>query len=210
VELVARMQLVLVDTVGHLQSMLGDLARRVPAILGSPRKTWPVIAAERTGLVDLCRHYVMPLSAIPPLAKLIGWSLLSSYQGFGIGLAGALLSYVLGLLGIAALALAVSQLAPRFEGEVDVGQAAKLVAYSATAAWIGGIFRLIPMLSILSLLASLYSGYLLYTGLPALMGVPEDRARGYTATIIAVAIVIFLIINLILAITIGIDTLGMV
>jgi len=40
---------------------------------------------------------------------------------------------------------------------------------------------------------SLYSLVLLYIGLPIIMKVPKDRAMGYTAVVIIVAIVIFLI-----------------
>jgi hypothetical protein len=41
--------------------------------------------------------------------------------------------------------------------------------YASTAALVGGVFSLLPMLSILGLLAALYSVYLIYTGLPVLM-----------------------------------------
>ena len=208
-ELVERMQSILADAGEHLQPIVRDLAQRVRAILGSPRAAWPVIATEPTSLAGLFLHYVMPLSAIPPLAKLIGWSLLFSYVGFGAGLAGALLSYGLGLVGVAVLAFIASKLAPAFEGEDDFSRAAKLVAYSATASWVGGIFRLVPVLGIVSLLASLYGWYLLYTGAPLLMDVPEDRALAYTASLVAASIIIFVIISLILAALIGIDTLGM-
>ena len=60
-------------------------------------------------------------------------------------------------------------------------------------AWIGGVFALIPALNLVTLLFSLYSVVLLYVGLPILMKVPKDRAMGYTAVVIIVAIVIFVI-----------------
>jgi hypothetical protein len=210
VELVERVQTILADVGEHLQPMLGDLSRRVRAILGSPKAAWPAIAGERADTTALAVHYVMPLAAIPPVAKLVGWSLLFSYVGFGAGLAGALLSYVLGLIGIAVLALIASKLAPLFEGEDNLDGAAKLVAYSATASWVAGVFRLVPVLSIVSLLASLYGCYLLYTGAPSVMNVPEDRAPAYTVILVIAAVVIFLLSNLILAAAVGVDALGMV
>ena len=210
VALVERVQSILADMGEQLQPMLGNLARRVRAILFLPRVAWPEIAQERHDIPGLLLHYVVPLSAIPPVAKLIGWSLLSSHEGFGMGLAEAFLSYVLGLAGIAALTLLATKLAPRFEGEDNLGQAAKLIAYSATASWVGGVFRLVPVLGIVSLLASLYGCYLLYTGAPSLMSVPEDRAPAYAAVLIAATIVVFLVISVILAATIGIGALGMI
>jgi Yip1 domain len=210
VELVERVQSILTDVGEQLQPVLTDLTRRAGAILAAPKTTWPAIAVDRTDLAGLVGHYVLPLAAIPPLAKLFGWSFLSSYVGIGAGLAGAILSYLLGLAGIAGLAFIASKLAPLFEGEDDFGQAAKLIAYSATASWVGGIFRVVPVLGVLSLLASLYGGYLLYTGAPSVMGIPEDRVPAYTAILIIAAIVIFIVTNLILAAAIGFDALGMV
>jgi hypothetical protein len=210
VELVERVQSMLSDLGEQLQPRLADIGRRAAAVLFSPKAAWSAIAGERADLPTLFRHYVLPLSAIPPVAKLIGWSLLSSYVGIGAGLAGALLSYVLGVAGIAALAFIASKLAPLFEGEDDLVQATKLVAYSATASWVAGVLRLVPVLGILSLIASLYGCYLLYTGAPPVMGMPEDRSSAYTAILIIATILVFVLINLILAATIGFDALGMV
>ena len=69
-------------------------------------------------------------------------------------------------------------------------------AYSSTASWIAGIFALIPGLRILTLLG-LYSVYLLYLGLPALMKTPRDRALAYTGVVILAAIVLFMVIGIV-------------
>src|SRR5258708_25022346 len=152
----------------------GPLQARIKAILLAPRTEWPLIAQEHSDFPGLYLRYIMPLAAIPPLCKLIGWSLLFSYMGFGIGLVGALASYALGLAGVAVLALVASRLAAMFEGEQDIVQGFKLVAYAATPGWVGGLFRLVPGLAVLSMLMSLYSIYLIYTGAQAVMPVPSE------------------------------------
>ena len=53
-----------------------------------------------------------------------------------------------------------------------------MAAYSFTAAWLAGIFNIVPQLAILGLVG-LYSFYLLYLGLPRLMKSPEDQSIGY-------------------------------
>jgi uncharacterized membrane protein (DUF106 family) len=53
---------------------------------------------------------------------------------------------------------------------------------------VGGIFGLIPSLSMLGLLTALYSIYLIYLGLPTLMKCPEDKALPYTAVILVCGI----------------------
>ena len=61
--------------------------------------------------------------------------------------------------------------------------------------WVGGIFLLLPALGIISLVAGLYSLFLLYLGLPVLMKSPSDRAMGYTVVTIIVAVVLFVVLN---------------
>jgi Yip1 domain len=188
----------------------GRLPARIKAILLTPRAEWPRIAQEPTDIAELYLRYIVPLAAIPPACKLIGWSLLYSYIGFGIGLVAALAAYVLNLAGIAVLALTASRLATRFEGEPDTGQAFKLVAYAATPGWIGGVFRLVPGLSVLSMLLSLYSIYLIYTGAQAMLAVPEDSTLGYTATVFFVAILVLVATAVIVTGLAGIKAIGMV
>ena len=153
----------------------GWLLARIKGIMLMPRREWPRIAQEDGDIAELYLRYVLPLAAIPPLCKLIGWSLLYSYIDLGSALVAALAAYVLSLAGVAALALIAGRLAARFDGQPEVAQAFKLIAYAATPGWIGGVFRLVPGLAVLSMLLSLYSIYLIYTGAQAMLAVPEDR-----------------------------------
>jgi hypothetical protein len=68
--------------------------------------------------------------------------------------------------------------------------ALKLIAYSGTAAMVGGVFAIIPALGILTLIAGIYSLYLLYLGVPTLMKVPQEKALPYTVVLVVCAIVI--------------------
>lgn len=51
------------------------------------------------------------------------------------------------------------------------------------------------LFGIISLVAGLYSLFLLYLGLPVLMKSPSDRAMGYTVVTIIVAVVLFVVLN---------------
>jgi len=64
---------------------------------------------------------------------------------------------------------------------------------------VGGIFNLLPALSMLGLIAALYSVYLIYTGIPVLMKSPADKALGYTAVLIVCGVVAGLILGAISA-----------
>jgi hypothetical protein len=93
-------------------------------------------------------------------------------------------------------ALVIDGLAPTFGGVKNFPNALKVAAYSSTAAWLAGIFQLIPPLSILGIVG-LYSIYLLWLGLPVLMKSPPDRATGYTAAVVVIMFVIMFIVTLV-------------
>jgi hypothetical protein len=69
----------------------------------------------------------------------------------------------------------------------------KVSAYAPTAAWLAGVFNIIPALAILGILG-LYSLYLLHTGIAALMKPPADKALIYTIAVIVCAIILWVII----------------
>jgi hypothetical protein len=179
-----------------------NLIQRVQAILLKPKETWPEIEAEATDTVSLYKNYILILAAIPALATFIGLSLIG-VSGFGFsykvplltGLTQMLVSYVLSLAMVYVLALIADALAPSFGGQKHPMNALKLVAYGSTAGMLGGIFSLIPSLSMLGLLAALYSIYLIFTGLPVLMKNPPDKSLPYTAVMIVCGVVAGVVIG---------------
>jgi hypothetical protein len=183
-----------------------NLVERVQSILLKPKATWPEIDAEQADAASLYKNYVMILALIPAVASFIGLSLIG-IGAFGVsfrvpivsGLANMVVGYVLSLVMVFVLALIIDAMAPTFEGTRSQIGALKLSAYASTAAFVGGIFSLLPSLSVLGALAALYGIYLLYTGLPVLMKCPPDKAIAYTAVVVVCAIVGGFIIAWVLA-----------
>lgn len=185
------------------------LVARAKAMIFSPTLEWPKVAAEADSVQDVVLRYVAPLAAITPLAGLIRG------QMFGIGVLGvdfrpplmgalttAITSYVLALASIFAVSWIAAYLAARFGGQASFARAFKLCAYSFTAAWVVGVFGLIPSLGVLSLLG-LYSLYVFYLGATAMVGVPQDRAGGYTAVTFIAAVLLYLVAGAITAVAFG-------
>jgi hypothetical protein len=173
-----------------------DLVARVKAILMSPKTEWGVIDGETGDAYYLFTNYVAILAAIPAVASFIGYSI----AGLGIGkaLIFAIFSYLISCGGWYVAAWVIDALAPTFGGVKNFGSALKLSGYSWTASWIAGIFHLIPGLSILGIVAGLYSIYLLWLGVPVLMKAPPDRATPYTAAIIVIMLVIMVLVSALL------------
>jgi hypothetical protein len=142
-------------------------------------------------------NYVGPLI----VASAIATALAYMFIGFGFATLQVLLTQiVLGLLGVYVVAFVINALAPTFGATADMGQAFKLSAYAPTAAWVGGIFAIVPLVGgVVAIAGALYSLYLVYVGLPKLMRPPEDKVIVYTLAIIGVMIVIYLAIGLISA-----------
>jgi hypothetical protein len=192
------------------------LVERVQSILLRPKQTWPAIAAEPADAGSIYTGYVVILAAIPAIAGFIGWTLIGT-GAFGVTyhmpvLAGALrmlLSYALSLAMVFVLALIVDALAPTFGGTKNQIQALKLVAYGSTAGFVGGIFSIIPSLSILGLLAAFYSIYLIYTGIAVLMRCPPEKAGAYTAVVIVCAIVAGIVLGALVALLTPMGRMGL-
>ena len=179
-----------------------SLITRVKAMILSPRTEWQVIDGESATVGQLYMSYIIPLSAIPPIATFIGMAvfgislpLIGTYRvPMMTALTSAITSYILGLAAVYVLALIIDALAPTFDGQKNPIQALKVSAYSATASWLAGIFALIPGFRLFGILG-LYSLFLLYLGLPVLMKSPKEKAVGYTVVVIVCAVVLFWIVN---------------
>jgi hypothetical protein len=179
-----------------------NLAARAKAILVEPKAEWPKIAAETESVQSVFTRYVVPLAAIGPVCGFIGG------QVFGInaiivrihpslmtGLSTAITAYVLSLLSIFVVAWVASFLADKFGGQENYPRAFRLCAYAFTAAYLAGVFQILPALAILALIAACYGIYLFYLGSTPMMGVPQDKAAGYTAVTILGVIVVYLIVG---------------
>ena len=182
-----------------------NLVDRVKRILLSPQQEWEVIDGEATTPSALYTGYIMPLAAIGPIATVIGFAIFgisvpvagTVYRvPIGSAIMSAVVTYVLTLVGVYVLSLIIDYLAPTFGGTKSPIQALKVATYSSTAAWVSGIFALMPGLRMLGILG-LYSVYLLYLGLPVLMKAAKDRSVAYTALVVVVEFVLFMIIGLV-------------
>ncbi|HSA96715.1 MAG TPA: Yip1 family protein [Acidobacteriota bacterium] len=178
-----------------------DIVGRVQAILVKPKDEWVTIKAEPATAAGLFTSYAMILAAVPPGFQFLRRILIErlpmiGHWPFGRALASAVVAYVLSLLTVYLFALVVNELAPNFGSTKSMTNALKLTVYSMTPVWLAGVFGLFAGLWPLGVLASLYGFYILYLGFNApLMGTPKDKAPGYLAVSILVAIGIYVVVN---------------
>ncbi len=164
------------------------LIDRVKNILMSPRTEWPKIAEEPATIGSLYTGYILILAAIGPLAIAI------RLHALGIGV--AIVSYLIALAITYVLALIVDALAPTFGGQKNFLQSLKLVAYSYTAAWVAGIFHLLPWIGgVLALVAAIYSFYTFYLGAPIMMKATAEKAAGFTIVVVICGLVLGVLVS---------------
>jgi hypothetical protein len=141
--------------------------------------------------------YIIPLSGIGPIATKIrineeiqnhpGMETLLEFFYWGGTWPGLISDYVCGLIEVYLLAFLLNLAAPLFSGERNQIQALKVMAFSLTSMWIGGVFLAIPMFSLdrsMPILSGIYTVYLLYLGIAVLMKVTYPRTIVYTALVV--------------------------
>lgn len=179
-----------------------NIIERAKKIIISPSQTWAEIKHEQMSIAELYLSYAMILALIPAVSQFIGSALVGySFSGFhfrlGIGtaLAYSIVSYVMSLLGIYLVAFIANLLAPSFDSEQNLTNAVKAVTFSMTPSFIAGVLYLIPPLSILVIIPSLYGIYLFYLGLPLLMNTPKNKALVYVIVVMVLTIVVYILIG---------------
>ncbi|MES2186657.1 MAG: Yip1 family protein [Pseudomonadota bacterium] len=176
------------------------LFSRAKRLLLQPRAEWRRIDEEPVSAAQVVRRTLLPLAAVPALGAAVGLCLVGAGGGApaqrlpwatGAVLAAAL--YLLMVVGLLLVALVAATVAPTFGGRGPRTNALKLAVHGSTAALLGGIFLVLPVLAPLSLLAALYSVYLVFTGLPVLMRNPPQRSVPYTAVVVLAGAVVGLL-----------------
>lgn len=173
-----------------------NLVERVKGILLQPKSEWQVIEREPGNAGYLFPNYVAIVAAIPPVCAFIGLSIVG-YGPFRLGIVSGILHavvvYVLSLISVFVVAYVIDFLAGTFGARKNLDNAMKISAYAPTAAWVAGVFKIIPVLAFLGILG-LYSLYLLYTGIVALMKPAADKALIYSIAVIVCVVVIWTIL----------------
>jgi Yip1-like protein len=162
------------------------LIARIKGILLTPKTEWPVIAGETTTVGDLYKGYIVWLAAIPAIFTF----LVLARWAPGLAVTQLILRYALTLAMVYVVALIIDALAPSFGGTKDKVQSLKTIAYAITASCVAGIAVIVPLIGwLIAIAAGIYGIYLLYLGLPHTMKCPPERAGGYTAVVVIIAIV---------------------
>ena len=186
-----------------------NLVERAKNIIMTPKTEWHVIEGETPNIGQIMTGYVLPLSLIPAVAKIIGLAFIGGVLSVSYSIASGVVTFVVAVLSVYLVAYVIDFLAPNFGSQKNLGRAFQLVAYSSTPGWVAGVFYAVPMLGWLAMLASLYGLYVMYLGLPVMMKTPQDKVVLFLiVAVIAIFIVYAVVGGILSAILSGIFGLG--
>jgi hypothetical protein len=170
-----------------------DIVKNAKGILLSPYKEWHVIKNESVSISDIITRYAMPIALLPVIAGIIRMSI----EGFPLYAAvrWGVLYYALNIGGVFLIAYMLDSLAPSFGSAKNMNASIKTVVFSLTPYWLGGIFAGIYIISIISLLAGIYSLYLFYLGIKVVKEPPQGKTFGYYLVSLLLAVAVFIVIN---------------
>jgi hypothetical protein len=165
-----------------------------------PKKEWKSIKDERCTVGKCVCSHVLILAAIPAIAGYIGTTQVGwSFGGFEVhrlttqsALQIAILTYLTMLVAVFSLGKAIHWMGQTYGSKQTLPQAIALAAYTATPLWIMGFFFLYPILwvnMLIGLPALAYTVYLLYTGVPVMMSVSQERGFLFASAVLAVGLV---------------------
>jgi hypothetical protein len=170
------------------------------AYLISPNKQWHVVAAaslnqQRTSVLYAFIFTLLPCIAWYHGVTAVGW------QVFGGDLVRLtpdsalkliLAFYTAVILALAGIGLTIHWMAGTYGSIASFTRGFAIASYGATPLFIAGLFGFHPLLWLdlsLGIAAVSWAVYLLYTGLPIVMGIPAERGFLYASAVIAVCLV---------------------
>ena len=169
-----------------------------------PKDEWQTIEKRHESLMYSLMH-ILVVALIPSIcgyyaAAHIGWTIgvgdpikisQSSAQIMAVAMYAALVS------GVFALAYLIQWMAKTFDSKPSFIQSLELAAYTATPMLMVGITTLFPVLwfvTLAGLAAVSYSIYLLYSGVPIMMNIPEEKGFIYSSSVVTCGLVLLVAI----------------
>ncbi len=177
------------------------LLSHIVGLFKDPESEWKKIRKENCSVGKCYCSHVLLLAVIPPVSFFIGLSQIGWTVGSSpivekltvlIALTYSVLMFVSILVGIFSMGAMVYWMSKTYGEQQALPRCIGLAAYSLTPILLIGIMGIYPILW-LNMLAALpalaYSIYLLYTGVPVMMGISKDRGFLFSSAVLAAGLV---------------------
>lgn len=179
----------------------GGLVGRIIRMITATREEWGRIEPEPATVPGLITGWAVPLALIPALTAIVTLGVIGSgVPGLAVVKLPLLNTVVMAGVQFALLVAmtwvmgqVINALAPNFGGTQNPVQAMKVAAYSGTAACAFSVLQIVPFLGIVAIVGLVLSVFALHAGLPVLMKSPLERTLGFTASVVGIMFVLWLV-----------------
>ncbi len=180
-------------------------------ILINPSEEWKKIRDVDCTIGKCFCGYVFIMAAIAPISGYFG----TTRFGWEIGareaiklshesaLTIAIAYYFVMLIGVFCMGLMIHWMGKTYSSEQSLSRCIRLAAFTATPLFLVGIIELFPILwlnFVIGLPALALSVRLLYTGVPIMMEIDQDRGFLFSSAILAVGMVALIVMMVAMAI----------
>ena len=179
-------------------------------LLAHPDREMRNIKQENETVSHHYTHHVLLMALIPVICAFIGttqigWDLgathniaLSLMNALGL----AVLFYALILGGVAVMGRVVHWMAREYPQRPSLQRCTVFAGYVATPLFLSGLVALYPLVWLCVLtgtLALVYTGYLLYVGIPLFLNIDRDESLRFSGSTLAIGV---LVLEVLLAMTV--------
>jgi len=170
-------------------------------LFAHPKEEWKDIRDQHCSVTRCYCSHVLFLAAIPAVAGLIGtsqvgWSVAGDTPvklEFNSALRISIMFYFAMLATVFAVGKMVHWMGQTYGAEQTLPQCIALAAYTATPLFLVGVMLFYPipwLIFLVGIFALSYTVYLLYLGLPVMMGVDQDKGFLFSSAVLAVGLVV--------------------
>ncbi|MDA4130992.1 MAG: YIP1 family protein [Thaumarchaeota archaeon] len=177
---------------------IGATFRHAIDLVKSPASVMTAYRDADVPINSVLIYYVAVLAVLTLVGTLIGdliiyRGLYGFFAGYAVG--HAILSFILDIIGVFVIGFVVWKLGPNFRTSTNQVRATRLAAYAYTPFFLASILYIIPFVGgILAFLGLLYGLYILYLGLPIMLGTPQEQAITYVIVSVIVVIVVYAVL----------------
>lgn len=170
-----------------------------------PQKQWEIVSNAATDKFNAALPYPIIFALVPAIAwyygtTRVGWTVadgavvkLTADSALKI-----VLAFYMAMIGsIIAIGYSIHWMSETYGTESSIAKGITISGYTATPLFIAGLLGLYPHLFadlVLGTIAVCWAVYLLFTGVPIVLKIPEERGFLYSSAIIAVSLVVLIIL----------------
>ncbi len=176
------------------------LIRHIKGLFTDPKSEWAAIRDQDFSIAQLYTGFLFIVAAIAPLCALIGTTTVGWSIGagdpikltFGSAFKMSIAFYVAILVATFSIGKLIHWMSETYGAQQSLATCVALAGFTATPLFLVGVMQLIPTLwlnFIVGLPALAYTVYLLFTGVPIMMQIPQERGFLFSSSILAVGLV---------------------